>query len=319
MAGPRQQQHRRVQFRDAVAANADALLHTVVCELPNREDFTPEDYAALWFSKAEYHTSRSEAKLISRDATRYGFSQNLNDTFGEKSNHSQEFLQLWCTTGDCRRGLERWANHEHGDLRNKEQFQAVQVVLEAQDLMFMAQHSASSHTGATTTTTTTMDHEKLRKVSHKATRTARHFARMMGKADSYAVAHELETADTVKNKGDNEEGSTHTLATDNTTCCFSAASQQQHHNEKMMIMSDSGSIGGCDASVHSYSTAGTAISNPRIPVINHGTDLKESSNHQQQRPRFRRFGFGAKQQHSNKRDKEENSAAAAAARVSRIA
>jgi hypothetical protein len=35
------------------------------------------------------------------------------------------------------------------------------------------------------------DHEQIRKVSHKATRIARHFARMMGKADSHALASEL--------------------------------------------------------------------------------------------------------------------------------
>jgi len=258
---------RRVQF-------PTESLHTVVCTIPNREDFTPEDHIALWFSKSDYHMSRSEAKVISRDATRYGFSKNLDDTFCEKSGNAQEHLQMWCTTGDCRRGLERWANREHGDRRGKDQFQAVQAVLEAQDSM-LSQRDCN------------IDHEKLRKVSHKATRTARHFARMMGKADSYAMAHELQQ----DKKCDGE-----TVATENNTVSSSVANDNCY------------SASSCGDSVASYSTAGTAISNPRMPAVDEA-DMKDNLN--SHRPRFRRFGFGAK--HS-KREKAED-----AARVSRVA
>ena len=46
-----------------------------------------------------------------------------------------------------------------------------------------------------------IDCEALRKVSHKATRTARHFARMMGKADAYAVGHDIKTSETASLAG----------------------------------------------------------------------------------------------------------------------
>ena len=283
-----QQQQRRVQFCDG------ERLYTIVCELPNREDFTPDDHAALWFSKTEYQFSRTEAKMISRDAARCGFGKNLDGTFVEKCSTAQELLQLWCASGDGRRGLERWANHAHGEVRNEEQFQAIQMIIEAQETMM-----ASS---------TSVDYEKLRKVSHKATKTARHFARMMGKADSYAVAQQMEAANNNK-KSDGCE----TIATENTTV-ISALEPRRRGSDASSCY---GGGGGAD-SVYSSSTFGTAISNPRIPLIADEKDLKDcTSREQQQRPRFRRFGFGARQ--NSKRDKAENTSTASAARVSRIA
>lgn len=239
-------------------------LDTVVCTIPNREDYSPEDHASLWFSKSDYHVSRCEAKVISREATRYGFSKHLDGTFCEKSGSAQELLQMWCTTGDCRRGLERWANPEHGDRRGKDQFQAIQAILEAQDGMVSKRDCK-------------FDPETLRKVSHKATRTARHFARMMGKADSYAMAQEL---------GDKKCDS-ETVATENSTLSSSVAN-------------DSGATFARGDTVASYSNAGTAISILRMPVVD-----------ESHRPRFRRFGFGAKH---NKREQAQE-----AARVSRVA
>lgn len=78
---------------------------------------------------------------------------------------------------------ERWANRDHGETRQKDQFQAIMAVLRAQDDFYakgmddLDPDKVSDH---------------LRKISHKATRTSRHFARMMGKADSFAVAQELQ-------------------------------------------------------------------------------------------------------------------------------
>lgn len=189
---------KRVRFPEDEGAG----LHTVVCVLPHRDDLTPEDHAPLWFSKADHQLSRSEARMISRESARYGFSRNLDGTFGRKSGEALERLRLWCSVaaGDCFRGLERWANRQHGDARGREQFLAVQAVLEAQDGLLAA--AAGGATTAAATTAVDIP-EKLRRVSHRATRTARHFARMMGKADSYAMAQELdemvkgEDADTV--------------------------------------------------------------------------------------------------------------------------
>jgi len=148
----------------------------VVCEVPCREDFTEEELALIFFTKDDYFNTRQVTKKISRDCERQGFGKRLDDTFTEKSVAVQEKLNFWALHGQERRGLERWSNRDHGEKRQQEQFQAVMTVLQAQDEMLAESRE--------------VDAEKLRKVSHKATKAARHFARMMGKADMYAVENE---------------------------------------------------------------------------------------------------------------------------------
>jgi hypothetical protein len=159
----------------------DESIAIIVCTIPNREDYIEEDHGLLFFSRGDYHISRSSAKMISRESERYGFSKNLEETYKEKSKAAQDSLNQWTSRGDSRRGLERWANRKHGDARQQDQFQSVMAVLRAQDDMLAARKG--------------IDHEQIRKVSHKATKIARHFARMMGKADSHALASELTESD----------------------------------------------------------------------------------------------------------------------------
>lgn len=161
----------------------DESIAIIVCTIPNREDYIEEDHGLLFFSRSDYHLSRSSAKLISRESERYGFSKNLEATYVEKCKAAQESLNLWTSRGHSRRGLERWANRKHGDARQQDQFQSVMAVLRAQDDMLAARKG--------------IDHEQIRKVSHKATKIARHFARMMGKADLHALASELSESDDV--------------------------------------------------------------------------------------------------------------------------
>lgn len=155
----------------------------VVCTIPNREDLEDEHREMLYYSRSDYHMSRSTAKVISKESERYGFSKNLDDTFAEKSKGAQENLNLWSSHGHMRRGLERWSNREHGDTRQQDQFQTIMAVLRAQDdLLLKSKHA---------------DVEKLRRVSHKSTRTARHFARMLGKADSFALSNDGNGSDDI--------------------------------------------------------------------------------------------------------------------------
>ncbi|GKY99607.1 hypothetical protein MPSEU_000915000 [Mayamaea pseudoterrestris] len=152
-------------------------LHVIVCLIETREELDLED---LYFTRTDYHSSRTAAKLTSREAERCGYSKNLNETFdAQKSAEIQDKLNLWCVHGHSRRGLERWANSKHGEERQADQFQATMAVLRAQDDMLCSGKRR-------------VDLEKLRRVSHKATKTSRQFARMMGKADSYAMAQQLQ-------------------------------------------------------------------------------------------------------------------------------
>jgi len=149
---------------------------TVVCEITRREDFSEEEQKALYFSKAEYCLNRQMGRRTSRDCERYGHSKCLEEAFAEKCSSIQDVLNHWCLNGHDRRGLERWANRNHGEKRQQDQFQAIMEILQAQDEMLMSGR--------------VIDVEKIRKVSYKATKKSRHFARMMGKADAFAVESE---------------------------------------------------------------------------------------------------------------------------------
>lgn len=219
---------------------------SVVCMLPNREDFSSDDHEALWFSKSDYHMSRSQAKVISRESARFGLSKNLDDTYSEKNPEAQERLQQWSIHSDSRRGLERWANREHGEVRQQDQFKAIMAVLEAQDELL-----ASSNDGK-------VDSEKLRKVAHKATKTARQFARMMGKADSHAMANAM-VNELEKSSGQSDGES---VATENTT----------------------------RSGMESSAASASMTSEKSIPRMD--DDMNDSRH--SKGSRFRRFGFGSR-------------------------
>ena len=155
----------------------EETLNQVVCEVPNREDIPQEEIEELFFTKLEYQNNRQVSKRISRECERLGLSKMLEDVYVEKSSAAQRHLNEWARQGHERRGLERWSNQDHGEKRQQEQFQAIMTVLQAQDEMLMGREGK-------------VDAEKLRKVSHKTSRVARHFARMIGKADAYAVEND---------------------------------------------------------------------------------------------------------------------------------
>lgn len=159
--------------RKKVSFPDDEKLHQIVGYVPSLEDMTPEELGDIFFNKQEFLDIRRAGKLISVEVDRRGYSKHLVNTYNEKNSHAQNSLNEWVVRGGKGRGLERWSSREHGEQRESDQFQALMTVLGAQDEMMAEKRQ--------------IDAEKLRKVAHKASKMARHFARMMGKADSYAV------------------------------------------------------------------------------------------------------------------------------------
>jgi hypothetical protein len=148
-----------------------------ICLIPQRQEIDEEQMKELFYSRMEFQEQRVSAKADSRESSQTGTSDKLDEVFSEKNKTSQHSLNEWSSKGEAARGLERWANRDHGEKRQLEQFSAVMAVLQAQDDSLNAKKP--------------LDDEVIRKVSHKATRTARHFARMMGKADSYAINEDM--------------------------------------------------------------------------------------------------------------------------------
>ena len=150
-------------------------LVSVVDYVVNREDLTDEDRAALWFCADEYLDLKSDARLESLASERDGLAKTLlEDVHNEKSRAAQEKINRWVVeVGQERRGLERSINKTLADARQNAQFQSIMDVMRAQDEMMMSSLA--------------VDDEELRKVYTQTTRSSRHFARMMAKADALAA------------------------------------------------------------------------------------------------------------------------------------
>lgn len=156
-------------------------------DIINREDITEEDRALLYYSTADYTELKAEARMESLACERDGTKKYLEDVFVEKCKKTQENLYQWVGSCDTvveggleRRGLERMANQTLSNIRQQAQFHAVMEVLRAQDELLVGRFIT--------------DPEEVRRVSIKATRVARHFARMIAKADALAVNADMNEA-----------------------------------------------------------------------------------------------------------------------------
>jgi hypothetical protein len=240
-------------------------LHTVVCTVPHRGDYDEFVIAALFFSRDEHQAARSSARAAVRSHEGYGQSKLLDGTFSEKSPDLQEKLNRWAEVADLssQRGLERWANEDHGDGRNQAQFHAIMAVLGAQEDMLRRGRE--------------VDMEKLRKVSTKATRKARHFARMMGKADSFCVMQEL--------RHDPGECDASQLAIERVRT--DASPRKEDRTVAIAVTSDKDKR----ALAVVWPTSDGSL--PELDEIDSVAGLKEKDG-QQEKARSRRFGFGRK-------------------------
>ena len=145
----------------------------VVCEVESCFDFSDEDKKAMWFTRSDYHFSRSSARVIAKESERYGHSKHLDDAYvGTYNQQIQDQLNLWALHGHSRRGLERWASTGHGIQRKDDQYMYINGLLRAQQEMKLKDIYTE---------------ERLREVGHILSRKSRLFAHMMGAADAEAA------------------------------------------------------------------------------------------------------------------------------------
>ena len=179
-------------------------LASQVVEIENRLDISEDERKILWFTRSDCHFCRSSARVISKEAERYGYSKNLDRVYVTAANDVvQAKLNMWVLHGHSRRGLERWANMSHGQARKEDQFIYLKGIINAQeDLRVRSQaekaaaEEEASKGGSTTAAPPRRDDaERLRQVGHVLSRKARLFAQMMGAADQHAVQCEYGMVD----------------------------------------------------------------------------------------------------------------------------
>ena len=175
-------------------------LASQVIEIENRLDISEEDKKTLWSSRSDCHFCRSSARVISKEAERYGYSKNLDGVYVTAASEAiQHKLNMWVLHGHSRRGLERWANTSHGQSRKEDQFIYIKGIINAQhDLRTRARLEAEEASSATATSDVPPrrdDAERLRQVGHVLSRKSRLFAQMIGAADHHAVRCEYGMVD----------------------------------------------------------------------------------------------------------------------------
>jgi len=148
-----------------------------VLEVESCFDYSEDVRNALYYSRSDYHFSRSSAKVIAKESERYGHSAHLDDTFiSSFDQRVQDSLNMWCLHGHSRRGLERWSNRWYGQERKDDQYMYIEGLLRAQAEMKLKDEYSE---------------ERLREVSHVLSRKARLHAQMIGQADRHAAKWEF--------------------------------------------------------------------------------------------------------------------------------
>jgi hypothetical protein len=159
-------------------------ISTVALIIESVDDISQQDKKTLWFSRSDYQFSRSSARVIAKESERYGHSKHLDNVYIPAFDQEvQDKLNLWALHGSTRRGLERWANSSHGNLRKKDQNIYVNGVIRAQTEMKLKD-----------TEQDTLE-ERLREVGEMLSQKSRLFSEMMGSADAQAAKWEFGITD----------------------------------------------------------------------------------------------------------------------------
>lgn len=162
----------------------ETVMAQIVAEIEPCMNYSDEDRKNLWCARSDYHFSRSTARVIAKESERYGHSKHLDGVYiSAFQQQAQDALNLWVLHGhqNGRRGLERWANSQHGCIRKDDQHMYTQGVLRAQQEMKL-KDSCGGDVQAQA--------ERLRDVAFILSRKSRLFAQMMGEADSQAAKWE---------------------------------------------------------------------------------------------------------------------------------
>lgn len=165
--------------RSSVHFPQEEELAIVVCEIEDLVHISTEDKKKLWIPRSEYDFAKSSARVVAKESERYGHSKHLDNTYNSLDEDAQSSLNLWALHGSCRRGLERWANSAHGELRRRDQMVYFSNVLRVQTDLKL------KDTGEETRV------QKLQEVSHDLSQRSRRFAEMMAIADAEAAKWEF--------------------------------------------------------------------------------------------------------------------------------
>lgn len=193
------------------------VLFEICCLLTPSSEMSMREKSHIWWQARDYEVFKGTARLISSEIRRRteassnargssrgteGYASVLTRSLDScrltpLPSHSEDenidlshplprrlfaYLTHWVRVGHSRRGLERWSVSSHSDSRNAARQDAIRTVLVEQN-----QEGEAEDERAGTGDGTDGMAERLRRVSIRATRSARLFARAIGQADAAAI------------------------------------------------------------------------------------------------------------------------------------
>ena len=165
-------QRRRVHF-----PCDDTVLTTVVANLPNVDDLSPQEKQDVWFGKPDFDRFRATGREIARQARRSGYGVLLNLTT-QRPETLRATIRQWVRFGHSRRGLEMQVDQKHAAIRRRWRSAAVKAVLATQDALKPFQVPDA------------VKQAKLALVYTKRTMRARRYATIIGMEDADVVLNE---------------------------------------------------------------------------------------------------------------------------------
>mmetsp|Transcript_23179 Transcript_23179/g.64441 ORF Transcript_23179/g.64441 Transcript_23179/m.64441 type:complete len:312 (-) Transcript_23179:218-1153(-) len=165
--------NRRVDFVDDEQQQQHVLLIETIEEL---------DAQALWWNPDDYFEIKAQSRLDAKEWRRKGYGILLKETFENPIEQAQEYLNAFCLLEDklTRRGLERHLSRRHGEERSDLKDRARYCVLSHQRKLKREGTKIASHD---------ME-EQLSKIYQDISRSAKVFARRLGKADEMVVVQQ---------------------------------------------------------------------------------------------------------------------------------
>ena len=140
-------------------------------------DELAENRQLVWYQYDELKTIKRKALQISKEAQKHGLGVVLTNTYGKRSEDTQEALNTWARNGSSRRGLERWINDEYAAKRSDIRKRTIQSVVRAQAKMRDSELNDPDYSS-----------KVLSRLSEAFSIDSKQFARGMGIADELAAS-----------------------------------------------------------------------------------------------------------------------------------
>jgi len=144
-------------------------------------DFTEIEQGDVWFLQSDLSSIKHKAMALAKESSQFGLGSLLSNVYGKNDEDTQHALNRWACHGSSRRGLERWINRSYCQKRSDIRRRTIKSLVRAQRKMVLEGCTDQDYRWIV-----------LARLCEALSRDARLFARVLGKADEYALQEEAQ-------------------------------------------------------------------------------------------------------------------------------